>query len=396
MTLYILVPVKPLAEAKSRLAAVLAQAERQTLAERLLRNVLQVVQAAQQQLGAVGVVISPDPAALALAAAHNLVALLEEAGGGWRDAGEEWRGAGDGGRDAGEEGRGAGEEGRGAGDSEAALNAALEQATAYAQAHGAAAVLILPADLPLLTLDDVTRLWRASRQLYSARALVVAPDSAEQGTNALLVRPPGALHYEFGPDSFSRHCRQAGALGMAWHVLRSPRLGLDVDLPEDLQQWLALERADTPMVLKETALYTDPSTVLADPAVTAFLQEPGLLMRLGTLGADGSPQVTPVWYMFQDGRFLVTTAADRVKARNMLTHPQVGFAIDSDQRPYRGITARGVAALLAEGEAARALTRLIAARYIPAARLEAMVDVLMEAPRVIFTIEVTRMTTMGL
>ena len=76
-------------------------------------------------------------------------------------------------------------------------------------------------------------------------------------------------------------------------------------------------------------------------------------MRLGTVGRDGFPHVTPVWYVYEEGAFFVTTAADRVKARNMLHNPRVGFAIDSDLRPYRGLTATGTARLVAEGEAAR-------------------------------------------
>jgi PPOX class probable F420-dependent enzyme len=125
------------------------------------------------------------------------------------------------------------------------------------------------------------------------------------------------------------------------------------------------------------------------------LNEPGLLMRLGTVGGDGYPQVTPIWYLYEDGRFWITTASDRVKGRNMLARPQVGFAIDSDQRPYRGISARGEAQLIAEGEAARAITRRIAARYVPPERLEAMVDALMEAPRVVFAIDAPRVVKMG-
>ena len=132
-----------------------------------------------------------------------------------------------------------------------------------------------------------------------------------------------------------------------------------------------------------------------DDSTVAFLNEPGLLMRLGTLGSDGYPQVTPIWYLYEDGQFWITTASDRVKARNMLARPQVGFAIDSDQRPYRGISARGQARLVAEGEAARPMTRRIAARYVSPERLEAMVDTLMEAPRMVFAIEARRVIMMG-
>jgi 2-phospho-L-lactate guanylyltransferase len=376
MTLHILVPVKHLSKAKSRLAPVLAGQERAALALRLLHGVLHVAQQAQQQMGASAIVVSPDPTVLALAITYDLTPLPEDpappSGYGLRVTDH----------------------------AEATLNAALEQATAHACSRGASAVLILPADLPLLTLADVARLWQASQQLYADRAIVIAPDGQAQGTNALLVRPPGALRYQFGPGSFGRHCQQARALGLAWHIDRSPRLGLDVDLPADLEHWLAIEQADRglagePPLFEEITMHDDRHATALDDATVAFLHEPGLLMRLGTVGSDGYPQVTPIWYLYEDEQFWISTASDRIKARNMLARPQVGFAIDSDQMPYRGLSARGEARLTAEGEAARPLTRRIVARYVAADRVEAMVETLMQAPRVIFAIDAPRVVKMG-
>jgi 2-phospho-L-lactate guanylyltransferase len=362
---------------------VLAGQERQALALRLLHGVLQVAQQAQGQLGALAVVVSPDPAVLAVAATYNLTPLPEDSA-----------------PPSGYELRVTNYAPRFTAHAEPALNAALHQATAFAASRGASAVLILPADLPLLTLADVARLWRASQQLYADRAMVIAPDSQGQGTNALLVRPPGALAYQFGPGSFQRHCQQARERGLAWHIDRSPRLGLDVDLPADLEHWLAIEQADRapagePSPLEEIIMHDDRHTTPLDDSTVAFLNESGLLMRLGTIGGDGYPQVTPIWYLYEEGCFWITTASDRVKGRNMLARPQVGFAIDSDQRPYRGVSARGEARLMAEGEAARPMTRRIAARYVPAERLDAMVDTLMEAPRVVFAIDAPRVVKMG-
>lgn len=211
MTLHIIVPVKRLAEAKGRLAPALAEAQRQLVAQRLLRHVLSVVQQAQEQLGAAGVVVSPDPDVLALAAVHTLTPLLEDRA--CRLAAAQLA---------------SGER------ADPSLNAALEQATAFAASRGAHAVLILPADLPLLTLADVEALWQASQQLHVASVVIIAPDSRDAGTNALLVRPPGALRFQFGPGSFQRHCEQARQRGLACVIHRSARLGLDVDTAADL------------------------------------------------------------------------------------------------------------------------------------------------------------------
>ena len=361
MSLFIIVPVKQLEGAKSRLASVLPAQERRDLVLTLLSGVLQVVGEAQSALPAQGMVISPDEVVLQIAASHGLVPLLER-----RDGAGERSGL------------------------DALLNAALDQATTWAKGMGADAVLVLPADLPLLTLSELEGIWQASQKLYSARAVIIAPDSRRQGTNALLVRPPGILDYQFGPRSFRRHCAQARQKGLAWHVLTSPRLGLDVDIPADLACYRAVEDAD--MDLPDL---TGEPPQMFDKALEAFLEEPGLLMRLGTLGRDGYPQVTPVWYLYEDGRFYITTASDRVKARNMQAHPKVGFAIDRDTKPYRGVSLWGEAKLVAEGEAARPMTRSIAARYVPAEQLDVMVDSLMQAPRVVFAIEPFRIARMG-
>lgn len=362
MTLYIVVPVKRLSEAKSRLAPVLAEDERLALSWSLLRHVLGVVQDAQGALGAHGAVISADAAVLQAASACGLAALVEDVSVRSSDI-----------------------------VPEAALNAAIEQAARWASMENASALLILPADLPFVTLLDIQTLWQASQRLYAARAVVIAPDGHNSGTNALLVRPPDALGFEFGPDSFHRHCRQAQRLGIAYHIQRSQGLGLDVDLPADLAQYLAIEQADS----REPAAPTDTRNLLIDSATEAFISQPGLLMRLGTVGRDGFPHVTPLWYLYQEGVFFITTASDRVKARNMLHNPRVGFAIDSDQRPYRGLSATGIARLVAEGEAARPLTQRIAARYVPPERLSAMVASLMQAPRVVYAIDPRQVARMG-
>jgi 2-phospho-L-lactate guanylyltransferase len=373
MTLAIIVPVKRLEESKSRLASVLPEAARRSLALSLLATVLDVVRQAQVQLPAFGVVVSPDLQVLDLAQAYGLEAVLEvdaAAGGQENDAAPVLDEHGD-----------------------RNLNRALDQATGWAAARGAGSLLVLPADLPLLTLAEVRGLWEASQQLYASQAMVIAPDGREQGTNALLVRPPGVISYQFGPGSFRRHCQQARGLDMAWHVYRSARLGLDVDVPDDLQRYLAVENAD--LEARETPMVDDSLEVIVDGQIQAFLDQPDLLMRLGTIGRDGYPHVTPVWYLFEDGVFYITTAGNRVKARNMLANPRVGFAIDDDTRPYRGVSAWGEAKLVSQGEAARSLTRRIAARYVPAGRLDAMVDTLMHDLRVVFAIEPSRLVRMG-
>jgi 2-phospho-L-lactate guanylyltransferase len=50
-----------------------------------------------------------------------------------------------------------------------------------------------------------------------------------------LICPAGLIEYEFGPDSFRRHCEIANQAGARLEIVELPSLALDVDMPEDLE-----------------------------------------------------------------------------------------------------------------------------------------------------------------
>jgi 2-phospho-L-lactate guanylyltransferase len=126
-------------------------------------------------------------------------------------------------------------------ESESGLNAALNQAREWALARGAQAVLVLPADLPRLTSGDIMAMLDLARE---PRCVIIAPDARGEGTNALLLRPPDALNFAFGPQSFYEHCAQAETSQLALHIYRSPTIALDLDTPADWKQVAALDAAN--------------------------------------------------------------------------------------------------------------------------------------------------------
>ncbi len=194
MRAWAIVPVKHLRQAKSRLAQVLTPNQRATLGRALLARTLDVL-TVQPDLAGV-LVVSADPTALALAKARGAVALMEI---------------------------------------EVSLNAALAQATAWLAERGAEATLVIPADLPFLSGEDVAGLLALAGP---PPAVVLAPDRREQGTNALLSAPPGLIPYAFGMGSFARHQALCRARGVPCRLYRSPGLAFDLDLPEDLREWM--------------------------------------------------------------------------------------------------------------------------------------------------------------
>jgi PPOX class probable F420-dependent enzyme len=114
--------------------------------------------------------------------------------------------------------------------------------------------------------------------------------------------------------------------------------------------------------------------------------------KLATIGGDGYPHVTIMWYLYENGHFYMTTTTTRAKYRNVRRNPKIGFMIDSD--PYKG--------LLVKGDVINFLfddldnwNRRIAARYTEPARLDAMVASLMRDPRVILEIQPTALVRTG-
>lgn len=194
MSVWTIIPVKPLSRAKSRLASVLSPAERQQLSETLFRRVLSAVQETPQVAGTL--VISRDPRALAIARDLNAHTVQES---------------------------GAPE-----------LNNALMRATQVVGGWRGGAVLILPADLPLITPEDVRGMIELGRD---AMTVVIATDGNEDGTNAMLIRPPGIIDYAYGPGSFQRHAELAKEAGATFKRYYSDRLALDIDMPADLEEY---------------------------------------------------------------------------------------------------------------------------------------------------------------
>jgi 2-phospho-L-lactate guanylyltransferase len=191
MTLWAIIPVKPLRRGKSRLSGVLTENQRAALNKKLLVHTLNTI-TQLSELEQV-LVVSRDPEALAIARLHGARTVLE--------------------------------------DGTPHLNIALTRATAVAMMYSAAGVLVLPADLPQMTAEDVCEMIEAAD---SPSCMIISPDHRQQGTNALLVKPPGALTYNFGENSFYRHINQAQIKGIKTKILELPSLARDVDLPEDL------------------------------------------------------------------------------------------------------------------------------------------------------------------
>ena len=194
MSVRIIVPHRGLAAAKTRLAPVLDDGEREALARRLLEQVLRI---AHEACGDV-VVITPSEALAPLVTAAGARLVVQHGLG---------------------------------------LNAGLEQARGEAILEGVTTLLILHGDLPNLTADDVAALLHA---LPEAGGVAIAPDRGGTGTNGLALRPPDAIALRFGVGSFAAHLAAADEAGIPLSEVHRPGLAFDLDTPADLARWIEL------------------------------------------------------------------------------------------------------------------------------------------------------------
>ncbi len=196
MTLWAIIPVKPLREGKSRLAQVLNPDERERINRWLLQNTLDQVgrtPGIDQVL-----VVSRDTAALALARSWG-ARVLQEAG-------------------------------------DADLNRTLARTAALLHEWRVPFMLVLAVDLPHLTHEDLEAVVQPLRAepVPEGGRMVIAPDRERQGTNALGLAPPAGHTFAYGPGSFLRHLRAAHAQGREVHVVHRPGLARDLDWPQDI------------------------------------------------------------------------------------------------------------------------------------------------------------------
>ena len=185
------VPVKSLSRAKTRLSPALTGLERGALTLAMLEDVLD---AALSVPGWETWVVSPDEVALEIGA-----------------------------------GRGA----RPIPEAKPPLANAIRQVEAKARQDGASALAVLPADVPLVTVETL------HEALRTLGAVVLARSADGSGTSLLLRRPPRAIPARFGPDSFRRHVELAEARGLPVSIVERRELSFDVDRPDDILTLLA-------------------------------------------------------------------------------------------------------------------------------------------------------------
>ncbi len=187
----LLIPFKSLATAKQRLATALKQQQRSQLAEAMLRDVLTAASGVTERIDVA--VVTGDAGAHQMADEFSFLVIEDE-----RSESE---------------------------------TAAIEMATVWCEQRGYDTTIVVPADIPLITSEELQRVLDAAPD----EGAVFVPAYDRRGSNCVLRRPASIIPLRFGNDSFLPHCAAMKRTGKDLIILELPGIGLDVDNPHELE-----------------------------------------------------------------------------------------------------------------------------------------------------------------
>lgn len=209
----VIIPVKYLSDSKKRLADVLNLEQRSSLTEMMLLDVLEAVIGSKSTSQIV--IVSPDENVLKIGRDAGATVLKEQQCNG--------------------------------------VNEAVALASEYCIRKAEQSTLVLPADIPLLrpeNIDDIVELGKRHN-------VVITPSRQEDGTNALLRRPPDILKTFYDNDSYRNHLLEAEKLKIPTAKYLATEVTLDLDSSEDVQRFLKLaERGRTLEYLSKLVFYS--------------------------------------------------------------------------------------------------------------------------------------------
>jgi len=137
--------------------------------------------------------------------------------------------------------------------SEKGLNEALNEYLDKLASHNMGEVLIIMADMPLVTKKQIQELTRLTADL------VIAPGSGG-GTNALLIRKPDKFHVDYYGASFLDHLRIAEEAGLSVDIFDSFMMSTDIDEPRDLVELLIHGKGRAAQYLRSIGISLDTKT----------------------------------------------------------------------------------------------------------------------------------------
>ena len=198
MNIGVIIPVKHLGESKQRLSQILSPEEREDLTKIMFAEVVNTIKefGLQDTWSIYLLTVTPDAEVAKLAKSMGSKYILEESGTG--------------------------------------VNSAVLRGMKYFKSHDFDIGLILPADIPLIKPVDLDELIRFGME----NDVIITPSLKEDGTNALLMRPPDLMRTFYDQDSFMMHKLEAKRQELRSRIHRAYSIMLDIDSAQDVIDFL--------------------------------------------------------------------------------------------------------------------------------------------------------------
>ncbi len=192
MKVFAVIPVKKFENAKTRLSPILSQRDRVNLSALMLEETLRVLSAANrfQKI----IVVSSDERARIISKPFGADFIHE--------------------------------------DKDTGVTRAVELGDAYSMSHQADATVIVPQDLPLLNVEEITKACDLAEA--ETKCVVICPSKRYDGTNLLIRKPPNVISTSYDLNSYENHVTSARQADAHVEEFLSEKLMLDLDTPADV------------------------------------------------------------------------------------------------------------------------------------------------------------------
>lgn len=105
---------------------------------------------------------------------------------------------------------------------------------------------------------------------------------------------------------------------------------------------------------------------LSEKETLEFLQNEAHLLRIGIVDNDGYPLVHPVWFIYENNKFLIVSERGSAKVRLLHKNNKVYFVVDNvtkEDGPI-GVRGRGVAKIVDDSNHAEKVMQKLIVRYM--------------------------------
>ncbi|MEM7535118.1 MAG: PPOX class F420-dependent oxidoreductase [Chloroflexota bacterium] len=138
-------------------------------------------------------------------------------------------------------------------------------------------------------------------------------------------------------------------------------------------------------------------SIIPKTEMIAFLQEVRNAV-VGTIRRDGSPQISPVWYIYENECFHISIGKNSAKYHNLCRDPRISICVDGGAQDERTVMAYGTVQMIDAGEPEQlAMTHRMIFRYIEdEVAAQAYEDSMQGRPSVLLIVKPDKLLTQDL